>query len=280
MQTIDTVSEMQKVAAEMRAHGKNVGLVPTMGARHNGNLSLIDIAKKNADVVIVSIFVNPAQFGPNEDAAKYPRRLEGDQAACEKREVDYLFTPSENEMYPSNYSTYVVEESLSLGLSGISRPSLYRGKATVFVKLINIIRPHTVVLGQKDAQGAVVIERVVRDLNRPVNIEEGPTVRADDGLAEGAYNDRFTSSQRRDALALYQALRTAREMDEGGMRNVARISGEIIHILAQHRGLRVIYVSIVHRESLETLRMITPGETLISAAVWCNEFRLVDNILL
>ncbi|MDP4693582.1 MAG: pantoate--beta-alanine ligase, partial [Opitutales bacterium] len=188
MQTIQSVNEMQSHAIGLRSSGRLIGLVPTMGCLHEGHLSLIDIAKEKADKVIVSIFVNPTQFGPNEDYDRYPRMLEEDIEKCRERGADIVFNPSLSEMYPDGYSTYVTEEAISEGLCGISRPHHFRGVTTVCLKLFNITRPDIAVFGQKDAQQCAVIRKVVNDLNIPAEVVIGPTHRDPDGLATSSRN--------------------------------------------------------------------------------------------
>ena len=280
MQTIDTVAEMRRVSAEARARGKSIGFVPTMGYLHAGSTSLLELAREQFDFVVLSIYVNPAQFGPNEDPVKFPRNLERDLETCKRMGADVVFAPNDAEIYGEEYSTYLDEESLSGGLCGASRPRLFRGKVTVSVKFLNIIRPSVMFVGRVDHQFAVVMKRVLRNLHLPVRVAVGPTIRAEDGLAWSVYSDRFTSNQRKEACHIYRALCTAEEMIEEGMRSADRITGEIIYILGQYRRLRVIYVSVVHPETLSPLREIVPGGTLIAVAAWCDEYRLVDNILI
>ena len=278
MQTIQSVNEMQSHAISLRSSGRLIGLVPTMGGLHEGHLELIDIAKEKADKVIVSIFVNPTQFGPSEDYHQYPRVLEEDLEKCRARGVDIVFNPSVDEMYPGGYSTYVDEEHISAGLCGISRPHFFRGVTTVCLKLFNITRPDLAVFGQKDAQQCAVVKKMVADLNLPTEIVVGPTVREPDGLALSSRNAYLTEVQRREALSISKALRIAKEMVEEGTRSVDRIVAEITHHLSLHRRVRVIYVQVVDKETMEHATEIVPGKQLVTVAAWVDQTRLIDNI--
>lgn len=278
MQIIQTITEMQSLAIALRTQGKLIGLVPTMGALHEGHLRLIDIAKQRADVVIVSIFVNPTQFGANEDFAKYPRTLEADAAACEKRGADIIFAPKKDDIYPPGYSTYVTEERLSKGLCGISRPGHFRGVSTVVNLLFNITRPDFAVFGQKDAQQVAVIKKMVADLWLPVQIVVAPTVREQDGLAMSSRNQYLSEEQRTDANRIYRALREGKRLIDEGIRSPDRVLAEITHVLSQSRRIRLIYVALVDRESFAPVREIVPGKGLIAIAVWVNDVRLIDNL--
>lgn len=279
MERIGTVTEMRRVAAEARAQGKSIGFVSTMGYLHEGSTSLLEMAREQVDFVVISIYVNPTQFGPNEDPARYPRNLERDLEICEQGGADVVFMPNDSEIYGERYSTFIDEEILSKELCGVSRPRLFRGKVTVCVKLLNIIRPSVMIVGQIDLQFAVVMKQALRNLHLPIRVAVGPTIRAEDGLAWSVYSDRFTSNQREEACHIYRALCMARQMIEKGMRSADRITGEIIYILGQCRRLRIIYVSVVHPETLSPRREIVLGETLVAVAAWCDEYQLIDNIL-
>lgn len=280
MKTIQSVTEMQNWVQQARAEGKRIALVPTMGCLHEGHCSLIRMAKAKADCVVVSIFVNPTQFGPNEDFDRYPRQLQDDTLQCEALGVEVVFNPSAEEMYPRGYSTYVTEESVSVGLCGVSRPQHFRGVTTICLKLFHIVQPHLAIFGQKDAQQAAVLQKMVRDLNLSLELELGPTLRDADGLAMSSRNKNLSASQRADALSLNRALAIGKKMVEDGVRNVDRVVAEITHHLAQHRRVRVIYVQIVDRSTMEPAREIVPGRDLIAIAAWVDEVRLIDNVLL
>ncbi|HKK18054.1 MAG TPA: pantoate--beta-alanine ligase [Opitutales bacterium] len=278
MQTIQSVNEMQSHAIGLRSSGRLIGLVPTMGSLHEGHLSLIDIAKERADKVIVSIFVNPAQFGPSEDYEKYPRVLEEDLEKCRASGVDIVFNPSVSEMYPKGFSTYVTEEHISAGLCGISRPHHFRGVTTVCLKLFNITRPDLAVFGQKDAQQGAVIKKMVADLNLPTEILIGATLREPDGLALSSRNAYLSDVQRKEALSISKALHIAKEMVDKGTRSVDRIVAEITHHLSLHRRVRVIYVQVVDKETMEPASEILPGRQIATVAAWVDQTRLIDNI--
>lgn len=278
MQVIQSVNEMQSHAIGLRSGGHLIGLVPTMGSLHEGHLSLIDIAKERADKVIVSIFVNPTQFGPSEDFDKYPRVLDEDLEKCRARGADIVFNPSVAEMYPEGYSTYVNEEHISAGLCGVSRPQHFRGVTTVCLKLFNIARPDLTLFGQKDAQQCAVLKKMVADLNIPTEVVVGPTVREADGLALSSRNAYLTQVQREEALSIYKALQIAKGMVEGGTRSVDRIVAEVTHHLSLHRRVRMIYAQVVDKETMEPASEILPGEQLVAVAAWVDQTRLIDNI--
>ncbi len=280
MNKIQTVQEMQKAAGTWRAEGKTIALIPTNGALHAGHRALIAEARTKADVVVISLFVNPLQFGPNENVAAYPRPLEEDLALCTEAGADVVFLPPVEEMYPKGYSTFVAEEAVAKPLCGISRPNHFRGVTTVLVKLFNIVQPQWLILGQKDAQMAAVAQKMIQDLHFCVSIAVAPIVREADGLACNLRNSALTPSQRQDAVAIHKALVCAKEMSDSGQRSVDRIVAEVTHILRQHRRLRVIYISIVDPVSMEPLREVHPGASLLAIATWVDEVRLTDNVQL
>ncbi len=280
MQTIESLNEMQSLAISLRSKDRLIGLVPTMGALHEGHLSLIEAAKAQADTVVVSLFVNPTQFGPNEDFDAYPRDLEADLEICRKAGVDTVFIPRLEDLYPEGYSTYVNEERLSSGLCGISRTNHFRGVLTVVAKLFNIVHPDMAVFGQKDAQQAAVIKKMVADLHFFVQILVCPTVREEDGLAMSSRNRNLHPIQRKDAAVIYRSLTAARELYDSGHHNVDRVIAEVTHILSTSRRIRVIYAGLVDTETLEPLREIVPGRSLLAVAVWVDEIRLIDNIII
>lgn len=278
MQTIQSVNEMQSHSIGLRSSGHLIGLVPTMGSLHEGHLSLIDIAKEKTDKVIVSIFVNPTQFGPNEDFDKYPRTLKEDCEKCRERGADIVFNPSIQEMYPEGHSTFVEEERISSGLCGVSRPHHLRGVTTVCLKLFNITRPDIAVFGQKDAQQCAVIRKMVLDLNIPVEIVIGPTQRDTDGMASSSRNAYLSDKQRKEALNISKSLQIARDMVNSGTKSVDRIVAEVIHHLSHSRRIRVIYVQVVDRNTMEPAREILPGTQQLCVAAWVDQTRLIDNI--
>jgi pantoate--beta-alanine ligase len=280
MQTITSVSEMSALAAGLRASGKRLGLVPTMGALHDGHVSLVRLAAERADTVIVTIFVNPTQFGPSEDFSRYPRELEADLAKCAAAGAHVVFAPTVEEIYPKGYSTFITEEAVAKPLEGVSRPVHFRGVTTVVAKLFNIIRPHLAVFGQKDAQQVAVLKKMTADLHLGVEIVTAPTLRDADGMAMSSRNRYLSATQRADALALSRALRRAQEMVAAGERRVDRLVAEATHLLAQHRRIRVIYAAVVDCDTMEAVREAVPGRSLLALAAWVDEVRLIDNAIL
>ncbi|MDB6116187.1 MAG: panC 1 [Lacunisphaera sp.] len=278
MQKIDKISGMRDAAAAVRSAGKRIAFVPTLGALHAGHASLIRLARQNADVVIVSAFVNPLQFGPSEDFVKYPRTSPADGLLAEKEGADVLFTPAAEEMFPRGFSTQVTEDAVSKPLCGVARPILFRGVLTCWLKLFNIVRPDTVVMGDKDPQLAAVVRKVAADLLLPLEIVTGPAVRDADGLAISARNNYLTPTQRDEALAVYGALRRAKEMVESGVKSADRLVAEVTHLIAAKRRLRVIYISVVDRTTMEQLREVVPGQCLMAISFWVDEVRLTDNM--
>ncbi len=280
MQTLTSVFEMQTLAEDLRSKGQIIGLVPTMGALHEGHLSLIRLAAERADTVVVSIFVNPTQFGPNEDFARYPRELGSDLDKCLSAGAAVVFAPSADELYPKGYSTYVQEEYISKPLEGVSRPTHFRGVTTIVAKLFNIVRPDFAVFGQKDAQQVAVIKKMVNDLHFTVDIVTAPTLRDPDGLALSSRNRHLTNTQRQEALVLHRALQKAKSMVESGECRSDRLIAEATHLLGEHRRVRIIYTSVVDRCTMEPIRDVIPGKAIMAIAAWVDEVRLIDNIIL
>ncbi|MDP0501212.1 MAG: pantoate--beta-alanine ligase [Verrucomicrobiota bacterium JB022] len=278
MQVIESVHEMQSLAVRLRHQGKLIGFVPTSGYLHAGHLSLIQLAQDQADVVVVSCFVNPKEFGANEDFARYPRDRERDLQFCREAKVDVVFLPKEEEIYPAGFSSSVTEDKRASGLCAISRPHYFKGVCTCHAKLFNIVRPDQAIYGRKDPQMAAAIAKMVEDLNFTVEIVVGPTVREPDGLACSARNTYLNEFQRRDARIVYQALMKGRELVDNGIRNVDRVLAEVTYHISQIRRLRVIYVHAVNKHTMEFERQIVPGQTLIITSVWCDEVRLLDNM--
>ncbi len=274
-QTIESVRALVKAA---RSEGQKIGLVPTMGALHVGHISLIEAAVKECDFVVVSIFVNPTQFGEGEDFEKYPRPLEADLDICRKGGVDVVFVPTPEQMYPTENITWVNVEKLTETLCGQSRPWHFRGVATVCAKLFNIVAPDIAFLGQKDAQQAVVIKRMVADLNMPLKIVVCPTVRERSGLAVSSRNKYLTEEQKKDATLIYKSLQKCREMIEAGTTDAGVIISEMKKVLNQAPSIEIEYASIVDAESLQKLDKII-GEVLAAVAVRIGPARLIDNIL-
>jgi pantoate--beta-alanine ligase len=278
MQKIDKINDMRAAAAALRSAGRRVALLPTAGALHAGHASLIRLAKESGAAVVVSAFVNPLQFGPSEDLAKYPRNPAGDGLLCEKENVEVLFAPTVEEMYPRGFSTHLQEEVISKHLCGIARPALFRGMLTCWLKLFNIVRPDTVVLGEKDAQQVAVVRKAAADLLLPIELLTGPAVRDSDGLVLSARNSYLTPTQREEALAVYASLRRAKEMVESGVKSADRLVAEVTHLIAAKRRLRVIYISVVDRNTMEQLREVVPGQCLMAISYWIDEVRMTDNM--
>jgi pantoate--beta-alanine ligase len=278
MQKIDQIDAMRTAAGTLRQPGKRIALVPTLGALHAGHSSLIRLARSKADAVVVSAFVNPLQFGPSEDLLRYPRTPLADAILCEQEKVEVLFIPTTEEMFPRGFSTTLQEDAVSRTLCGVSRPALFRGVLTCWLKLFNIVRPDIVVMGEKDAQQVAVVRKVTADLLLPVEIATGPTVRDADGLAVSARNNYLTPNQRDEALAVFSALRKAKEMVEAGVKSPDRLVAEVTHLIAAKRRLRVIYISVVDRLSMEQLREVVPGQCLLAISFWVDEIRLTDNM--
>jgi pantoate--beta-alanine ligase len=278
MQKIDKINDMRAAAAALRSAGRRVALIPTAGALHAGHASLIRLARETGAAVVVSTFVNPLQFGPSEDLAKYPRTPSSDVLFAEKESVDVLFVPSVEEMYPRGFSTHLQEEVISKHLCGIARPALFRGMLTCWLKLFNIVRPDTVVMGERDAQQIAVVRKATADLLLPIEILTGPTVRDVDGLVVSARNSYLTPTQREEAQAVHAALRRAKEMVEAGVKSADRLVAEVTHLIAAKRRLRVIYISVVDRNTMEQLREVAPGQCLMAISYWVDEVRMTDNM--
>ncbi len=280
MKLARTVEAVRQAVRDARDGGaRHVGLVPTMGALHRGHYSLIDAAGRGCDFVVVSIFVNPTQFGPGEDYQEYPRSWQADCAGCESRGVDVLFAPSVEEMYPEGFATTVHVAGLTEGLCGRSRPGHFDGVCTIVSKLFNAVGPDVAFFGAKDYQQAVVVRRMVADLNMPVRIELCPTVREADGLALSSRNQRLSPAERAQAPALFESLRLARELVAGGQRAAAEVVAEIRACLERRAPLgRIDYVEIVHPDTLRAVEEID-GPVLVAVAVRFASARLIDNML-
>jgi len=279
MKIAQTVEEMQAAARGARAAGKSSGLVPTMGALHGGHLSLVRAAKAACDMVTVSIFVNPLQFGPHEDLAKYPRDFEGDSKRLEAERVDCLFAPSVEEMYPESSTTYVEVEGLSQRLCGGSRPGHFRGVATVVAKLFHIVEADKAFFGQKDAAQVAVLRRMVRNLHFPVEIVVCPIVREPDGLAMSSRNAYLNPQERKSALQLHRSLNEVQRRFEQGERNPTNLIEAGKQVLAQDPGVRLDYLSIVDPDTLAPVRKLT-GKSLVAVAAFVGGTRLIDNVVL
>lgn len=268
---------MQELARQAKRERRRIGLVPTMGFLHEGHLSLLRKCREACDLLVVSIFVNPTQFGPGEDLDKYPRDIERDCGLCRSESVDVVFAPSAREMYSNRPGVYVDEPSLSRILCGEHRPGHFRGVLTVVAKLFNIVQPDVAAFGQKDAQQARIIEQMVRDLNFPVEIVVCPTVREPDGLAMSSRNSYLSAEERERALCLYKSLCQARELYDAGRRDAGSIRKAMAELIAASGG-DVDYIEIVDYNTLEPVEEIKK-KTLIALAVRIGTTRLIDNII-
>ena len=278
MEVAKTIQSARAFVKAARSQGRRIGFVPTMGALHSGHISLIEAAKQQADFVVVSIFVNPTQFGPGEDFEKYPRPIEGDLEICREQGVDLVFAPTAEEMYAGENLTWVTVEKLSESLCGQFRPGHFRGVATVCAKLFNIVQPDVGFFGQKDAQQALVIKRMVADLNMPLEIVVCPTVREPDGLAMSSRNQYLGPSRRKDAAYIYKSLQKCQQMIDHGIKDVRRITAEMQKILNQAPSMKTEYVSIVDAETLQSVDRVA-DKVLAAVAVKIGSTRLIDNIL-
>ena len=276
---IRTASEIQTRSNILRRKGKTIALVPTMGFLHEGHLSLMREGRKRCDDLVVSIFVNPTQFGPGEDLEAYPRNLERDIELCRQVGVSAVFTPDKNELYGENFQTYVTLEKLPHHLCGLSRPVHFRGVATIVAKLFNIVKPHIAVFGQKDFQQLAVIRQMVRDLNFDIEIIGVPTVRKPDGLAMSSRNTYLTSRQRTSALCLYHSLRKAQEMVKNGEREASKIIAVTIALIESCPETQIDYVTICDPDTLEDVTEIEKP-VLMALAVKVGRPRLIDNMIL
>jgi pantoate--beta-alanine ligase len=279
MKTVDTIREMKTLSAKIRAEGQSIGLVPTMGYFHLGHLSLVRASLKKADITVVSIFVNPSQFEPGEDFNDYPRDLVQDSLKLEKEGVDYLFTPTVQEMYPEGYRTYVEVHGLQERMCGLSRPGHFRGVCTVVLKLFNIVQPDMAFFGQKDAQQAVIIKRMVKDLNLDIEMNILPIVRSEDGLALSSRNTYLDSESRTAALALSESLKMAAQEIKRGEREPNVLKHKMKELILSKPQTRIDYIEIVDGETLMPLKRLS-GRFLIALAVYLGKVRLIDNAII
>jgi pantoate--beta-alanine ligase len=279
MEIIRTVAGMKSRARELASGGAVVGFVPTMGYLHEGHLTLVRMAGELADSVVVSIFVNPTQFGPGEDLDRYPRDLDRDVALLEEAGADLVFVPEAADVYPAGYATVVHVQRLGEKLCGAFRPGHFDGICTVVAKLFEIVRPNLSVFGQKDGQQAAVIERMVEDLDMDVQIVRGPIVREPDGLAMSSRNGYLSQEERAEAPVLHEALGRARALFDGGETDAAKVLAEVRAIIESKPHADVQYVSAVDWRSLDDVRELTAG-TMLALAVYFGRTRLIDNLVL
>jgi len=279
LKIFSSIDDVRRASRAARGSGKRLGLVPTMGALHEGHLSLVRAARARTDIVAASIFVNPTQFGPNEDLAKYPRSFERDCAMLEREGVEFVFAPSVEEMYPAGAVTWVTVEELSGKLDGRSRPGHFRGVTTVVAKLFHIVEPDVAFFGQKDAAQVAIIRRMVRDLNFPVEIVTCPIVREADGLAMSSRNAYLDAEQRKQALLLRRSLGRVDELVKAGERDAARLAAAGREVVACESSVRLDYFEIVNPDTLDPVADVSRG-ALVAVAAYLGTTRLIDNLLL
>ena len=279
MEIIKTVSEMQKHSNDLRSSGKTIAFVPTMGFFHEGHLELMRLGRKSAGILVISIFVNPTQFGPSEDLASYPQDPEGDMAKAKGAGVDIAFRPSPEEMYPEGFQSKVIVEKLTKHLCGLSRPGHFDGVATVVTKLFNIVKPHMAIFGQKDYQQLAVIKRMVMDLNMDIDIISAPTVREPDGLAMSSRNAYLNPEERKSASCLKKSIDLAQKMARKGERDTQKIKEVVESEILRHPYTKIDYIQLCNPLSLEEVRAMG-DETLLALAVKVGETRLIDNQVL
>lgn len=278
MRIVSTVEEVREQVKEWRAEGFSVGLVPTMGYLHEGHKSLIDKAVRQNDKVVVSVFVNPIQFGPTEDLATYPRDIERDAALCENAGAALIFHPEKENMYFDDFCTYVDMDNLTKGLCGKSRPTHFRGVCTVVSKLFNIVQPDRAYFGQKDAQQLAVVRRMVRDLNFDLEIIGCPIIREKDGLAKSSRNTYLSSEERKAAVVLHKSLEKGERMLRGGEKDAEKIKQAIREVILAEPLAKIDYVEVVDFDTLESVET-ADGEVLTAIAVYIGKTRLIDNVI-
>jgi len=276
---VTDIASLREIISQHKADGGTISFVPTMGALHRGHRSCIEIAREHGDVLVVSIYVNPKQFGPNEDFDKYPRMIEEDLEFCRSLGCDIIFTPDDGEMYPAPQTVWIEVEKLTAPLCGRTRPGHFRGVATVVAKLFHIVNPDVAVFGQKDAQQALVIREMIRRLDFPVRILLSPTIREEDGLAVSSRNKYLSPDNRRKAAAIYGSLCAGRSMLEAGERRPELVAGAVRHHLEENGFNRIEYVELLAADDLSQLHSIR-GKVILAVAAGLGETRLIDNMVL
>ena len=280
MRITKSIGQIREIIKAQKMRENRVGFVPTMGFLHEGHLSLIRESVKNSDFTVVSIYVNPTQFAPDEDFEEYPRDLDRDIQLCEKEGVDLIFSPEDEAMYPDDFQTNVIPGELSNVLCGASRPTFFRGVCTIVTKLLNIVRPDSAYFGQKDYQQYKIISRMVRDLNINTNIVSCPIIREQDGLAVSSRNMYLNSKQRDEATCIYESLQKARKMLEDGKRDSSEIKKEMKKIINRNETTEIDYISIVNEDDLKTVSDISGADKIVIAiAVYVGKARLIDNMV-
>ncbi len=280
VQILKTVQEMQEVSRKFRCEGKKIAVIPTMGYLHKGHMSLIERASSLADIVITTIFVNPTQFGPNEDFTRYPRDFERDKVVAHMAGSDIIFYPDTEEIYPTGFSSIVEVEGVSNRLEGAFRPKHFRGVTTVVAKLLNITKPHIAVFGQKDAQQAFLIRKMVKDLNFNVDIIVAPIVREADGLAMSSRNMYLNETERKSALVLFHSLQHASERIRQGERSIALLRREMLNIVQSGAPTQIDYIAFVDPATFSEIDHLNHPEILVALAVRFGTTRLIDNSLI
>ncbi len=278
MRIIKTIAQTKRLIERVKKSGKTIGFVPTMGYLHEGHLSLVRIARRKSQFVVVSIFVNPTQFGPSEDLAKYPQDMKRDAALLKKENVDLIFYPSVNEIYPPDYKTYVYVKELSRLMCGITRPHHFQGVTTVVLNLFNIVKPDIAVFGAKDYQQGVIIKRMTKDLNLDIKIVLGKIIREKDGLAMSSRNIYLSPRHRKNAIVLYQAVRRIRHDFRQGFSDPKRAKTMMRQMIEKKNG-RIDYIAVVNKNTLSPVKKLGAG-TLIALAVFFGKTRLIDNTIL
>lgn len=280
MEIINRRQRMFSISRKLRRENKKVAFVPTMGALHAGHLALVREARQSADIVIVSIFVNPVQFNDKGDLLRYPRDLTADAALLAEYDIDYVFAPEESEIYPDGFSTYVYVEGVSEGLEGASRPGHFRGVATIVTILFNTVRPDMAFFGAKDAQQVAVIKRMTSDLGFETEIVIIPTVREESGLAMSSRNENLSADERQKAAVIYKGLREAKLAFRSGTRKASELIGIVQETIESEPLARIDYIAAVDAESLEPIEKIDDKEVILAAAVYFGKVRLIDNVVL
>ncbi|MFH1460705.1 MAG: pantoate--beta-alanine ligase [Candidatus Omnitrophota bacterium] len=279
MKIVRSIGLMQKISKRLKEKGKTIGFVPTMGYLHQGHLSLMRKSRKDCDITVISIYVNPLQFGPKEDFQKYPRDLETDIKLAKKEGVDYIFIPDDQQMYAQGFLTHVVVDRIADILCGASRPGHFKGVTTVVTKLFNIVCPSIAYFGQKDAQQAIVIKKLVNDLNIPLKIKVLPIIRDPEGLALSSRNSYLNARERKQAQLLYKALKLAETEILAGQRNSGLVIKKMKRLLTCTNSVKIDYIAIVDSKDLSSKKIIK-GKILIALAVFIGKIRLIDNIIL
>lgn len=279
MRVINSITVMRKLIEKVKKENKTIGFVPTMGYLHEGHLSLLRQAGIENDFLVLSIFVNPIQFGPSEDIYSYPRNFEGDKKLAQKEKVDCIFYPRQKDIYPKDYRTFVSVEELDSYLCGLYRPGHFKGAATVVAKLFNIVSPDTAYFGQKDIQQAVIIKKMAKDLNFPLKIKILPTIREKNGLALSSRNKYLSPKQKKDAGILYASLKKAENLIKSGEKDAGKIKGIMRGVINKKKTARLQYIEIVDMHGLKPVKKIKK-KTIIAAACYFGRARLIDNLII